>query len=72
MTTCYHVTKVQFNIYLLLDAIAWSVAHAIAYKRFNLIFLYLSHSGEISKITAAVHIRALMKINTKHNNNSKN
>jgi len=32
-----------------------------------MIFLYLSHSGDILKITAAVHIRASMKINIKHN-----
>jgi len=32
----------------------------------NMINHYSSHSGEISKITAAVHIRASMKINIKH------
>jgi len=29
----------------------------------DVIFLYSSHSGDISKITAAVHIRASMKSN---------
>jgi len=35
--------------------------------RYDMIFCYLSHSGGISKITAAVFIRASMKINIKHN-----
>jgi len=33
---------------------------------FLMYFLYSSHSGEIKKITAVVHIRASMKINIKH------
>jgi len=33
---------------------------------YDMIFLYSSHSREISKITAAVHIRASMKININH------
>jgi len=39
----------------------WVVSYDI------MIFLYSSHSGEISKITAVVHIRASMKINIKQN-----
>jgi len=34
-------------------------------------YSFLCPSGEISKITAAVHIRASMKINIKHKNNTK-
>jgi len=47
-------TKVLLSLFKVYDMI------------YDMIFLYLSHSGDISKITAAVHIRASMKINIKH------